>query len=248
MSRVVCLHGFTGSPESFEPVREHLPGVQLSALRLVGHGEPARAVNGFEDEVARLAALLPKGPLRLVGYSLGARLALGLLTRHQGRFESAVLIGLNPGLRSETEREQRRAQDQVWIDLLEKQGLEPFLELWERQPLFAAPSTLPLNVSEKKRSERRKHDPFELARSLRVTGLAGMPDYWPFLPELRLPVTLMAGEKDEKFRNLGLMAAELLPHARVELAGGASHDVLLERPDLVAVAIEEQLEEKQRHD
>jgi 2-succinyl-6-hydroxy-2,4-cyclohexadiene-1-carboxylate synthase len=240
MSRVVCLHGFTGSPESFEPVRERLSETRLSALRLVGHGEPAPSVHGFDDEVERLAGLLPEGPLRLVGYSLGARLALGLLARHRGRFESAVLIGLNPGLRSEAEREQRRVQDQAWIELLEAQGLEPFLEAWEAQPLFAAQNALPEQVRERKRRERHTHDPRELARSLRLTGLASMPNYWPLLPELRLPVTLMAGERDEKFRNLGRMAAELLPRARFELAGGASHDVLLERPDLVAVAIEQQ--------
>jgi 2-succinyl-6-hydroxy-2,4-cyclohexadiene-1-carboxylate synthase len=240
MSPVVCLHGFTGSPESFEPVRERLPGCQLSALRLVGHGDPAPSVHDFDDEVERLAALLPAGRSRLVGYSLGARLALGLLARHRERFESAVLIGLNPGLRTDTEREQRLAQDQAWIELLETQGLEPFLAAWEAQPLFAAQSTLPPHVSHRKRRERRTHDPLELARSLRVTGLAAMPNYWPLLPELRLPVTLMAGENDEKFRNLGQVATELLPQARLELAGGASHDVLLERPDLVAVAIEQQ--------
>ena len=238
MTSLVCLHGFTGSPDSFGEVRERLTTRRTSCPRLVGHGEAAPTVTGFEAEVDRLVQLFPAEPVTLVGYSLGARLALGVCARHPQRVRSAVLIGVNPGLRSASEREARRAADAKWIELLETQGLEAFASEWERQPLFASQADLPERVRERRRAERRRHDPRELARSLKLTGLAEMPDYWPHLPKLALPVTLLAGELDERFRRIAEAAAELLPRARFTIAPGASHDVLLERPDLVAVAIE----------
>lgn len=242
MTPVVLLHGFTGSPDSFGEVRERLASRPTLSPRLLGHGERAPGVDGFEAEVDRLARLLPDEPVILAGYSLGARLALGITSRHPKRVRSAVLVGVNPGLRSAAEREQRRAEDRTWIELLETGGLDAFIAAWERQPLFASQTSLPERVRERRQNERRAHDPRELARSLRLTGLAEMPDYWADLPRITQPVTLLAGENDEKFRNLASAASKLLPRGRFEIAGGASHDVLLERPDLVAVAIE-QLEE-----
>jgi 2-succinyl-6-hydroxy-2,4-cyclohexadiene-1-carboxylate synthase len=234
VSPLFLLHGFTGSPESFWGVRERLSSRAMSCPALLGHGEPGPEVDGFEAEVARLARLLPEEPVALVGYSLGARLALGIAVRYPNRVQSAVLISVNPGLRSGAEREARREQDRRWIELLETRGLEAFVSEWERQPLFASQTELPERVRQRRQVERRRHDPHELARSLRLTGLAEMPDYWPDLPRLTAAVTLIAGERDEKFRRLASAAAELLPRARVTIAPGASHDVLLERPDLVA--------------
>ena len=243
MSAVVLLHGFTGSPDSFGEVRERLRARTTLTPRLVGHGERAPGVDGFEAEVDRLARLLPEQPVTLVGYSLGARLALGISVRHPERVRSAVLVGVNPGLESATEREQRRNHDRAWIELLEAGDLDAFVAAWERQPLFASQAGLPERVRERRRKERLAHEPRELGRCLRLTGLAEMPNYWPDLPRVAQPITLLAGETDEKFRQLANAAAKLLPRARVAIASGASHDVLLERPDLVAVAIEDQLEE-----
>lgn len=243
MSSIVLLHGFTGSPDSFGEVRERLSAATTLSPRLVGHGERAPGVDGFEAEVDRLARLLPEEPVTLAGYSLGARLALGITVRHPKRVRSAVLVGVNPGLASAIEREQRRNHDRAWIELLEAGDIDAFVSAWERQPLFASGIELPERVRERRRHERRAHDPRELARCLRLTGLAEMPNYWPDLAKVSQPITLLAGEADEKFRHLASAAAKLLPRVRVEIASGASHDVLLERPDLVAVAIEAQLEE-----
>jgi pimeloyl-ACP methyl ester carboxylesterase len=65
----------------------------------------------------------------------------------------------------------------------------------------------------------------ELPRSLRL------------LPRLTMPVTLMAGALDDKFLGLAGELARALPHATLRAAPGAGHDLLLERPDLVAVEL-----------
>jgi len=80
MLTLLCLHGFTGSPMSWD----FLGKSTRIAPALLGHsGSSADAeVHRFEDEIDRLAALaVGAGALHVVGYSLGARLALGMASR-----------------------------------------------------------------------------------------------------------------------------------------------------------------------
>lgn len=237
---VALLHGFTGGPDSFQEVLGflHAPPDEIATPVLVGHGDPARdrAVTGFESEVDRLAAALRERGVRwhLVGYSLGGRLALGLLVRHPELFGAATLIGAQPGLATEAERAERRAADERRCDLLEQRGIEAFVAEWEAMPLFATQSRLSADALARQRAERLKHDPRGLARSLRLTGLGVMPSYAGALAGLRVPVTLVAGVEDAKFSALAHGMARAIPGARVELVAGAGHNVVLERPRALA--------------
>ena len=234
---LVLFHGFTGTTASFDGVLEHLPGRHALRPALLGHGARAPGVVDFEGEVDRLAALMPPVPAHLAGYSLGARLALGLALRHPRLVARLTLIGVNPGLAEETERIARRRADAGLCEMLETQGLAAFVTAWETQPLFATQSTLDAARRERRHAMRLAQDPSELARSLRTTGLSEMPDYWPRLPRLSLPLTLMAGELDTKFAAIAQSAHARVPNSRLVIAPGAGHDLLLERPDLVAVEL-----------
>jgi pimeloyl-ACP methyl ester carboxylesterase len=64
-----------------------------------------------------------------------------------------------------------------------------------------------------------------------------MPPLWERLGELALPVVLVVGERDEKFRAIAEAMAERLPDGRVEVVAGAGHAVQLEQPDAVAAAL-----------
>src|SRR5437660_1337416 len=101
---LILLHGFTGSPDSWSEVVSHLfdrGDRVILCPALLGHGPPQETpVADFAAEVARLHDLLDEGPYHLAGYSLGARVALGLLCRFPARFCRATLIGCHPGLRS----------------------------------------------------------------------------------------------------------------------------------------------------
>jgi pimeloyl-ACP methyl ester carboxylesterase len=52
-----------------------------------------------------------------------------------------------------------------------------------------------------------------------------------------MPVTLIAGERDAKFREIAERMAGAITDSRVEVVAGAGHAVQLERPDAVAAAI-----------
>jgi 2-succinyl-6-hydroxy-2,4-cyclohexadiene-1-carboxylate synthase len=241
MSALLLLHGFTGAPSSFDTLVSELPGA-LRVLRpfTCGHGVPpaGAGVNTFTEEVERLAALLDAEESAVVaGYSLGARLALGLALAHPSRVRALVLVSGSPGLRSEAERAARRDRDEHLARVLEREGLEAFVDLWEKEPLFATQSALPEAVRSAERARRLGHTASGLAQALRTTGLGQMPDYWPLLGSLRGPVELLAGGLDPRFCALATAVVGELSAGRFTAVPGAGHNLLLERPLSVAEAI-----------
>ncbi|MHB8417830.1 MAG: alpha/beta fold hydrolase [Myxococcales bacterium] len=237
MSPLLFLHGFAGHPDDWNEVVARLPpGTVRSAEALYGHrghAEVEERVERFDDEVDRLVRRLGL-PVHVVGYSLGGRLALGLLTRHPHAIARATLIGCQPGLRTEAERAARLRTDAAWIDLLEREGVGRFADAWEAQPLFSSQSSLPAEVVAPPRARRRRHHPLGLAKALRACGLGAMPDLWPGLRECRVPITLVHGELDEKFAGIAAEMAAAVPSATVISVPGAGHNPVLERPRAVA--------------
>jgi pimeloyl-ACP methyl ester carboxylesterase len=61
-----------------------------------------------------------------------------------------------------------------------------------------------------------------------------MEPLWDRLPELAVPVTLVVGERDEKFRAIAERMRKRLPDAQVTVVPGAGHAVHLEDPEAVA--------------
>ncbi len=227
--RVGLLHGFAGSPAAWDDVRAAwaLPE-EPRAVALPGHGGgPVRAT--WDDNLTQVADELA-GCDVVVGYSLGARVALGLVVT--GKLPRGVLIGVNPGIRDE-ERPSRREFDAAWAQLLREQGMEAFAERWQAQPLFATQSRAPASRRASRREHRLARDPEQLAQSLEVMGLAAMPDYWSKLPVYRDRLALLAGADDAKY----VAISQALPAVSFETIEGSGHDPTLEQPAALAQAI-----------
>jgi pimeloyl-ACP methyl ester carboxylesterase len=60
---------------------------------------------------------------------------------------------------------------------------------------------------------------------------------WDRLGELPMPVTLIVGERDTKFRAISDRMAARITDGTVTVAPGAGHAAHLEAPDFVASAI-----------
>lgn len=245
------LHGFTGSPQSFSRIVRLLDLAHRPLIpALTGHGGNwrGRAADSFEHEVSRLLASQPdvERPRLICGYSLGARVALGMLSRAPKMFDGAVLIGLHPGLEATTDRDERRALDAGRARLLREEGLAAFTDAWEALPLFASQRDLPPYLLAEQREWRLEHHPEGLARSLEVLGLAEMPNYRAAMVSLDLPITLMTGSLDVKFSKMAKALASQNDRIRAEQVDGVGHNILLEAPSIVAAALKRVSELAQR--
>jgi 2-succinyl-6-hydroxy-2,4-cyclohexadiene-1-carboxylate synthase len=240
MRRLVLLHGFAGQASSWNRVRQRLaPDLDVVAPQLPGHGtHPWRVIEGsFDRVVDAFADTLPPGPWSLVGYSLGARVALSLAIRHPGRVRRALLIGVNPGLDDEGERKARRAWDEHWAERIELQGMHAFAEQWRALPLFASQATLDPALLEEQQQQRRRHQPAALAWAMRRLGLGNMPAYWNALSGLNVPLRLMVGELDERYVAIAKQIVGATPSATLQTVPAVGHNLLLEAPETLARAM-----------
>ena len=231
----LLLHGFTGAAQSWEAVesRAELEG-PVCAPFLVGHSAAGGGATSFGEEVERIATIAASAPepRYLCGYSMGSRVALGMIAHKPALFRAAVLIGVHPGLEDETDRAARRALDAQRAAVLRREGLEAFVDAWEREPLFETQRHQPAATLQRQRELRLGHDAEGLATSLDVLGLGRMPHLVGVLSTLTTPVVLMAGERDPKFKAIARTLATRVRH--VEIVSGAGHNLLLEAPGAVA--------------
>lgn len=227
--RCALLHGFAGTPGAWHDVIEawQLPA-SPHAIALPGHGggpvQPTWDAN--LDAVAREIT----GFDVVVGYSLGARVALGLVAT--GRCARGVLISVNPGIDNH-ERPERRISDGHWSRLLREKGIAAFVQGWSALPLFATQTRAPEAARAARRVQRLALDPEQLAQSIEVMGLGAMPDYRPQLPALGDRVSLIVGCEDTKFAAV----ARQVPGVTLDELPDCGHDPTLEQPELLAKTI-----------
>ena len=244
ISRLVLLHGFLGSPQTFDDVLAAIEPPPLAlAPALYGHGgvREDQVERDFDAEVARLAQLIAlkvsERPAHLVGYSLGARLALALLARAPQCFGSATLVSGRRGLDSADERQRRWNSDLQWAARLRSEPLSEFLDAWESQAIFASLRDVDPVRLRRLREQRLRHHPEGLARALLGLSLSKMPRFADELCQVRVPVTIVAGALDPKFVALGHDLLSRLPRSKMVVVQGSGHNVPIERPDAIAAAI-----------
>jgi 2-succinyl-6-hydroxy-2,4-cyclohexadiene-1-carboxylate synthase len=227
------LHGFGGTRHAWDDVSARLdPERYLPlALDLPGHGQasPQSSPITFGSSVE---AVLEASPERfaLCGYSLGGRIALHVALAAPERISHLVLVSCSPGIEDDGERAERRVADMRLAEELERIPFERFIERWRTQPLFADD---PSEVAERAREDQRRNEPHELAQAMRGLGTGEMVSLWARLGELAMPVTLIAGERDVKFRAIGERMVALMPDAHFAVVPGG-HALLLENADDLA--------------
>jgi 2-succinyl-6-hydroxy-2,4-cyclohexadiene-1-carboxylate synthase len=236
-SPIVLAHGFTQTGRLWGPFGDALAqGRQLVKVDLPGHGDSSSVEADLESAGGLLLdAAAPAGaePADLLGYSLGARVALHAALADPGRVRRLILIGGTGGIEDAAAREQRRARDDAMAAELEQGGdLDGFLGRWLANPMFA---TLPADAAEL--AERRRNTPAGLASSLRLAGTGTQEPLWERLAGVDLPVLALAGANDPRFVAAGLRIAALTGGVFSAVVG-AAHAAHLEQPALCARIVE----------
>lgn len=229
--RVLLLHGFTGDARDWDLWPDTAP--TALAIDLPGHGSSPDPIGGFADEVQRLLAVLPSSIDQVIGYSLGGRIALSLLAAAPRRFHIATILSAHPGLTDTRQRDARRIADQQWIKLLRNRGIGPFVDAWERQPLFATQARLPRSARQMQRQRRLAQRAEGLASNLACFGLAEMPETWTRLTRWPGRLHWLVGTLDNKFVTLAEAVAERRPATALIRVPNAGHNLMLEAADSV---------------
>lgn len=233
---LVLLHGFASTSRLWDAVIAHLPPERYSplALDLPGHGSEAQAPPPitFEGCVSHVLAHSPESFV-LVGYSMGGRVALNVALAAPERVSRLVLISTTAGIEDSQERADRRARDRRLAEQIEQGTIEGFIERWRSQPMFAQD---PPEVDALARAEMARNRAASVAAALRGIGTGEMDPLWDRLAELSMPVTIVVGERDEKFRALAARMVRVLASAELVLLSGG-HVLPLESPEAVAKAI-----------
>lgn len=229
---LVVVHGFTQTGRLWGRFGDLLAEAHtLIAVDLPGHGDSG-AVRGDLPTAAALVAeaaqtVAGDQPCDLLGYSLGARVALHVAIGPDLPLRRVVFIGVTAGIEDPAARERRRDSDDTLADELEASGdVEHFVDAWLRGPMFER-----LGIDAAGRAERLRNTASGLASSLRLCGAGTQQPVWDLLPTLPYPVLAMAGSDDIRFASHALRVARLVPEAVACLVPGGGHAVHLAQPE-----------------
>lgn len=233
---IALLHGFAGTRASWDAVRADL--TDAIAIALPGHEGPP-CTETWHACVAQVGLALRQAgadaSTLVVGYSMGGRLALGLLD--QGYVGRIVVISAHPGLATAHERATRKADDDRWIEVLHRHGMHGFLQRWAAQPLFASQRDVPHAISAARQAGRTQLNAANVAHAMNVLGLSNMPNYRAMIQKHARQITWIVGALDTKFLHIATQLRVASSALALHVVEGAGHDVPFENAPAVAELI-----------
>ncbi len=186
-----------------------------------------RTADALDPLLERLVAR----PADIVGYSMGARIALRLAVAHPAAVARLVLESPSAGIADPEERAARQAADEALADRIERDGVASFVTGWERSPVFTTHAALAPDVVARQRAIRLAGDPEGLAASLRAAGQGAMEPLHGQLGGITARTLVVGGMLDVVGRPRAEEVARGIPGARLVLLDGVGHTPHLESPD-----------------
>lgn len=239
---LVFLHGLLGCSKDWQETRQILDGYPSITIDLPGHGLSAlshchsfkECCNQISDAI--LCHVAPHQPIVLVGYSLGARIAMcGVSNNYFANvnIQQLIIEGGNFGLQSEAEKAARFKHDADWAQRFSCEPIEQVLDDWYQQPVF---SSLNHEQRQKLIAKRGANLGAQVAQMLLATSL-GKQDYLlDALKSSGVATHYICGEKDKKFSQLAEQSG--LSFSQVVSAG---HNVHVEQPQAFADIVNTQV-------
>ena len=229
----MLLHGFTQTGRLWGPfgdmlARDHT----LIAVDLPGHAgsDDVRADLPTTADLVRHAVADSggPGPYDLLGYSLGARVALHVATGTDLEIRRLVVIGATGGIEDPAARDQRRQADDATAAALEASGdVEAFIARWLSGPMFSG------LADAAQTAERQRNSAAGLASSLRLAGTGTQEPLWDRIPQLAVPLLALAGTDDARFGAHAFRLARSATLGVASLIPGGGHAVHLAQPEVV---------------
>lgn len=227
---LVFFHGFLGTSRDWLPIMHALSvSNRCISIDLPGHGgtkmsekemekfsiqdvqarkadnnlagEDILSMESIAEALSTLMKCLSEKKVVLVGYSMGARLALYMALRCNHQVAAAVIISGSPGLQEPMARNKRAAQDDALSVSFRRTGLESFIEAWYQKPMWKSLRSHP-SFATLKHTRLQNQDVDSLARVLSSMSVGKQPSLWEDLVDPPVPLLLVAGKDDTKFSQI----------------------------------------------
>lgn len=249
---LVMLHGFMGDSRSFNHLLESLSEFcNPVTIDLLGHGSTSAPMlssryGTFEqvEDIRIIFRELNLPPFFLLGYSMGGRLAIQTAIIHYQYLSGLILESTTFGIINDNDSTERIHKDEERATEIER-NYRDFVDKWNQAALFKSNST----HSEKRKQAlmkiQKNQRPHGLANSLRGFGTGSMPSADIALRDLKIPVLILSGDKDEKFTKIGNEMNQLIKNSKHIIIPNSSHRIHIDNPDSYLQSIKNFISSKQ---
>lgn len=205
---LVCFHGFSESGSTWDGIE--VPGYRLIRIDSMGHGRSARpmeltpyTLTQMLSDLHRVIYAVAGETYALMGYSMGARLALLYTLEYPKEVTHLVLESGSIGIEDEGERQERYLADKALGNRIREQDIQWFSETWAKLDIFKTQQSLPAKMQQQIQRRRLLNSPHALAFTLEGSGQGSMPYVGHRLSELTMRVCYISGELDTKYTAIG---------------------------------------------
>jgi 2-succinyl-6-hydroxy-2,4-cyclohexadiene-1-carboxylate synthase len=251
---LVALHGFTGRGSDFDALLSRglaglisfapLTPCSLVTLDLPGHdgGLMVSPEDGLQEAFQKITGTVNTfgecDDFILMGYSMGARIALHYALAYPEKVKRLILIGGSPGIDESLERIERLNNDYLLSKKMMQMDLKSFLEAWAEHPLIQSQKNILEPLKSIIQMERLKHSIEGLSQSLLAYSPGKLESLWPLLKTIKCPVDWIVGEKDVKYVAIAQKAQSMMPKAGLHVMPAVGHAAHLEAPNLFIKCLE----------
>lgn len=233
MPPVVFIHGAAGSRLFWPPAMRRIPGVEVYAIDLPGHGASpgagASSIREYAEAVRAWMVSVDLGPAVCAGHSMGSAIALTLARSNPEALAGLVLIGSGAALRVNS-----ALLDLTSSDATAGQAMDLIVQ-WS----FGAQA--PPRLVDLARRRMAQVPAQVLHQDLQACAEF---DLRPEIGRILQPCLIICGSQDRMTPpKLSQALADTLPRNRLRWVEGAGHMVMLEEPASVASEIQSFLAE-----
>jgi 2-succinyl-6-hydroxy-2,4-cyclohexadiene-1-carboxylate synthase len=168
---------------------------------------------------------------------MGGRAAIRFTLAHPDRVNGLILESMSPGITEAGDRQARIRADNALADAIESDGIEAFVNRWERLPLWNTQQSVSAELRNRLRAQRLENRQEGLANSLRGASVGHDEPVFDQLGEIQAPTLLIAGALDSKYADIATEVQEAMPNARLSIIPEAGHASHFDRPDAFASAV-----------
>ncbi len=228
---IIFLHGLFGSSQDFFFVKKTLGQDRFCQFwDLPGHGKSDSfsfsTFREFCDFFFNQLGTFEQKP-DLVGYSLGGRIALDLISHYPDFFNKAVIVSANPGIISNLERENRLKSDKLLLKNISSKEL--FFKKWYQQFLFGKLSKHPNFDNLLK--DRLNCDFEKIEKCLGFLSIGYQVPLWDKLAKTNNPTLYISGELDNKYEGFGQSLISN-PSILSKTVLNCGHNLIFENPEI----------------